>query len=58
LGTEKDKEQLELILPDNKNIKPLLPQNKKDSSKKKNTNTTSALLIDDHKKWLAKKSKA
>ena len=58
IGTEKNKEQLEMILPDNKNIKPVLPQNKKDSSKKKNTNTTTALLIDETKKWFVKKTKA
>jgi penicillin-binding protein 2 len=58
LGTEKNKEQLEMIIPNNKDIKPILPQNKKDSSKKKNTNTTTALLIDENKKWLIKKSKA
>jgi penicillin-binding protein 2 len=58
LGTEKNKEQLEMIIPNNKDIKPVLPQNKKDSSKKKNTNTTTALLIDENKKWLIKKSKA
>jgi penicillin-binding protein 2 len=58
LGTEKYKEQLEMILPDNKISRPVLPQNKKDSSKKKNTNTTTALLIDENKKWLVKKTKA
>jgi hypothetical protein len=58
LGTEKNKEQLEMILPDNKNIKPSMPANKKDSSKKKNTNTTAIFMIEDYKKWMVKKSKA
>jgi hypothetical protein len=58
LNKDKNVEQLEMILPDNKKVNPSLPNNKKDSGKKKPTNTANAFLITDDKKWLAKKTKA
>ncbi|MCX6204689.1 MAG: penicillin-binding protein 2 [Bacteroidetes bacterium] len=58
INKDKNIEQLEMILPENKKVKPSLPLNKKDSGKKKPTNTSNALLMTDDKKWLIKKTKA
>jgi len=55
---EKNKEQLEMVLPEIKMGKPFVPNNKKDSGNKKATNTSTALLIEENKKWLVKKSKS
>jgi penicillin-binding protein 2 len=54
---EKNLEQLEMILPDNRKVSPSIPAPKKNSEKKKSTNITTVLLIDD-KMLLTKKSKA
>lgn len=54
---EKNLEQLEMILPDNRKVSPSIQTPKKSSEKKKSTNITTALLVDD-KMLLTKKSKA
>jgi penicillin-binding protein 2 len=54
---DKNIEQLEMILPENKKVSPTLPTNKKDSGKKKPINTINALLLTDDKQWSVKKTK-